>query len=89
MALGARAGDVLGLVVRQGMKLALAGIAIGLAGALALARFMKRMLFGIEPADPWTFAAIGLLLIGVALAACYLPARRAAKVDPLIALRQQ
>jgi putative ABC transport system permease protein len=87
MALGAQPRDVLSLVIRQGMKQVVAGVAIGLAGALTLMRVMKSLLFGVSATDPLTFAGIALLLMVVALLACYLPARRATKVDPMIALR--
>jgi putative ABC transport system permease protein len=89
MALGARPGDVLGLVIRQGMQLALLGIGLGVAGAFGLTRWMASMLFGVTPSDPLTYAVIALLLAGVALLACYLPARRATRVDPLRALRYE
>ena len=87
MALGAQSRDVLRLVIQQGMKPALIGIVIGLAASLALTRLMKVMLFGVSATDPLTFAMIALLLIAVALLACWIPARRATKVDPMIALR--
>jgi putative ABC transport system permease protein len=87
MALGAQTGDVLRLVGREGLVLAAAGIAVGLAGALVLTRLMSSLLFGVSPTDPITFAAVPATLAAVALAACYLPARRAARVDPTVALK--
>jgi predicted permease len=87
MALGARPGDVLRLVVRQGMTLAVVGLALGVAAALASGRVMSSMLFGVKPSDPATFVGVLLVLSAVALLACWLPARRAARVDPMAALR--
>jgi putative ABC transport system permease protein len=86
MALGAQAGDVLRLILVQGLKLAFIGVAIGLTAALSLTRWMKSLLFEVRPTDPMTFVVIALLLIAVALLACWVPARRATKVDPVVAL---
>jgi putative ABC transport system permease protein len=89
MALGAQTGAVLKLAVGYGLKLVVAGVLIGLVAAFALTRLMSSLLFGITPTDPATFALISLLLVGVAAVASYIPARRATKVDPLIALRYE
>ena len=89
MALGAQASDVLKLIVRNGMGLIIVGVVIGLAGAFALTRLMTTLLFGVTPTDTVTFAVVSLVLIVVALLACFLPARRATKVDPLVALRYE
>ena len=87
MALGAGAGEVIGMVVKQGLRLAVAGVAAGLAGAFAVTRVLGKLLYGIAPNDGVTFAGAALLLTAVATAACYIPARRAAQADPITALR--
>jgi putative ABC transport system permease protein len=87
MALGARAGDVLWLVIRQGLARVLVGVGLGLLGALALTRVLSSLLYGVSATDPLTFLSLALLLTAVSWIACYLPARHAARVDPLIAMR--
>jgi putative ABC transport system permease protein len=89
MALGAQSGDVFGLVLGQGLRLTALGLAIGLAGAFGLTRLLSSMLFGVGPGDPITFGAATVVLIGVAFLACYLPARAATRVDPMVALRYE
>ena len=89
LALGAQRGDVVGLIVGRGLRLALAGVAIGMAGALGLTLYLSAQLYAVEATDPATFASVAALLTAVALLACWLPARRAAKVDPMVALRSE
>jgi len=89
MALGARAGDVVRLIGSSGVRLAAAGTILGAAGAFALTRFLSGMLFGVSSLDPLTFVAMAVTLIAVTLLACYIPARRASRVDPLVALRYE
>ncbi len=89
MALGAQAVDVLRMLIWRGMSLALIGVALGLAAALALTRVMKILLFEVSATDPATFALVALSLVGVAFIACCIPARRATKVDPLVALKHE
>jgi putative ABC transport system permease protein len=87
MAMGAGRGDVLRLVMKSGLLLALAGVAIGSGAAYWLTRLIANQLYGVTPTDPVTFASVVLVLLAVALLACYLPARRAANLDPMAALR--
>jgi len=89
MALGAQLTNVRGMILGQTLKLTLIGVGLGLAGAFVLARFLASLLFGVGTYDPVTFLGVALLLIGVALAASYIPARRAMRVDPIVALRYE
>ncbi len=89
IALGARSSDVLRLVIGEGLLLAVVGVAIGIAGAFGLTRFLASMLYGVSSVDPATFVAVPIVLVAVALAACYIPARRAMRVDPMVALRYE
>jgi predicted permease len=89
IALGARSSNVLGLILGQGLRVTLVGVGVGVAGALALTRAIQSLLFGVTATDPLTFAGITLLLAGVAALACYVPARRATRVDPMVALREE
>jgi putative ABC transport system permease protein len=89
MALGAQRRDVLRLVLAQGARISGIGIAIGIAASLVLTRLMTKLLYSVSAADPATFLAVALLLALIALAACYIPARRTTRVDPLVALRQE
>ena len=88
-ALGASSGAVLTMILGQGLRTILSGVAIGLVGSLALTRTVKSLLFGVTATDPLTFGAVILLLTGAAVAACYLPARRATRIDPMVALRHE
>ena len=89
LALGAEKRNILQMVLRQGLGLAIAGAAVGFVCALIVLHLMAGLLYGVRPTDPLTFASVALLLIGVALLACHIPARRALRADPLIALRHE
>lgn len=89
LALGAQRQNILAIVLGQGLRLVLTGAAAGLIGAIIIGQLMASLLYGVRPTDPVTFAVVVLLLIGVAALACYLPARRAMNVDPMVALRYE
>ena len=87
MTMGARTREIIAMVVRQGLTLALTGAAIGLLGAVAAATLIEGFLFGVSPTDPWTYLTVAIVMVGVTLAACCLPALRASRVDPMRSLR--
>jgi putative ABC transport system permease protein len=87
LALGAQRGKIMQMVVREGLSLAIAGAAVGLVGALIVSHLMTGLLYGVRPTDPLTFIGVTTLLTAVAVSACYLPARRAVRIDPIVALR--
>jgi len=89
MALGAQKGNILTMVLRNGLTLIVTGIILGVLASLALTRVIANQLSGVKATDPWTFAAVALIILGVGLAACFFPARRATQVDPLVALRYE
>jgi putative ABC transport system permease protein len=89
LALGAQSRNILRMILRQGLGLAIAGAAVGLVCALIVSHLMAGLLYGVRPTDPLTFSGVAILLIGVALLACYIPARRAMRVDPMVALRYE
>jgi ABC-type antimicrobial peptide transport system permease subunit len=89
VALGASSGGIVRLVLRQGLSIAILGVVFGVVGALALARVTRSLLFGVSPTDPFTYVAVGLVIVGVALLACMVPAQRAMRVDPLVAIRNE
>jgi ABC-type antimicrobial peptide transport system permease subunit len=89
LVLGAQRRNILRMVLRQGLGLAIAGAVVGLVCALIVSHLMAGLLYGVRPTDPLTFAGVALLLLGVALLACYIPARRAMRVDPMVALRYE
>jgi putative ABC transport system permease protein len=89
MALGAAGSDVVSLVIRHGLSMVALGVGIGLAGAAALSRTLRGLVFGIDPMDPPTFAAVALMLVAVSVVACYVPAWRATRIAPVTALRSE